>query len=123
MAFDTRAYAKRLRKAGIKRRQAKAHAEAMNRYLHPEIATASDLAALERSTRADLLALERRIERRLSWLEQRQEMPVPHMQLQVLGIMAATLGILFMLRKLTEHGRAPRPEPKRIASPDRLLPG
>lgn len=123
MAFDARAYAKRLRKAGVKRRQARAHAKAMNRYLRPEVATPSDLAALQHATRADLLALERRIERRLSWLEQRQETPAPHMQLQALGIMAATFGILFILRKLTENSRGPRPEPKRIAIPDRLLPG
>jgi hypothetical protein len=123
MAFDTRAYAKRLKKAGIKRKQARAHAEAMNRYLHPEIATTSDLATLEQSTTANLLALEQRIDRRLTWLEQRQEMPVPHMQLQVLGIMAATLGILIALQKLTENGRGQRPEQKRIASADRFPTG
>lgn len=116
MAFDTRAYAKRLRKAGIKRRQAKAHAAAMSRYLHPQIAMASDLATLEQSTRADLLALEWRIERRLIWLEQRQETPTPHMQLQALGILAATFGILFMLWKLAENGRDPQQQQRRIAS-------
>ena len=46
MAFNTRAYAKRLKKAGIKRKQARAHAEAMNRYLRPDLATKSDLTAL-----------------------------------------------------------------------------
>jgi hypothetical protein len=94
MAFDTRAYARYLKRAGIKRRRAKAHAEAINRYLRPDLATQSDIAALEQ-----------RIDRRLEWLEYRLEAPGRHTQLQVLGVMAATLGILLALRKMTEDNR------------------
>ena len=116
MAFDTRAYAKRLKKAGIKRKQARAHIEAMNRYLLPDLARKTDIAALEQATSADLLSLERRIDRRLTSLERRLELPIQNTQMQALGIMAATLGVLFALRKLTENGRGPRPEQRRIAS-------
>ena len=69
MAFDTRAYAKRWKKAGIKRKQARAHAEALNRYLRPDLATKADIAALEQATNANLVAMEQRIDRRMSALE------------------------------------------------------
>ena len=118
MAFDARAYAKRLRKSGVTRKQARAHAEALKRSLRSELATKSDLAALEQSAAADLLAFERRIDRRLAWFE-RHEAPVPHNQIYALGIMAATLGILFALWKLTENGREQRPGQRQIASADR----
>ena len=39
MAFDTLAYVKRLETAGIDRREAEAHAEAINETLRPDIAT------------------------------------------------------------------------------------
>jgi hypothetical protein len=112
MAFDSRAYAKRLKKAGIKRKQIRAHVEAINRYLPPDLATQTDIEALEHSTNADLLALERR----LTSMEQRLELPFQSTQLHALGIMAATLGILIALRKLTENGSGQRPEQRRIAS-------
>ncbi len=123
MTFNTRAYAKRLKKAGIKRKQARAHAEAMNRYLRPDLATKSDLAVIEQSAAADLLALERRIDLRLTWLEQRQETPIPVTQIYAVGIMAATLGILLALQKLTENRRGEPPEQRHIASADRFLSG
>jgi hypothetical protein len=123
MAFDTRAYAKRLKKAGIKRKEARAHAEAMSRYVRPELAMKSSITALQQSATADLLALEQRIDRRLTWLERRPEMPIPHTQIQAFGIMALTLGILFALGKLTESSRGQRPEQRRIASADRFPTG
>src|SRR5690348_3108544 len=116
MAFDSRAYAKRLKKAGIKRKQIRAHVEAMNRYLPPDLATQTDLEAVEQSTNAALLAPERRIDRRLRSREQRHELPIQNTQIHALGIMAATLGILIALRKLTENGSGQRPEHRRLAS-------
>jgi hypothetical protein len=46
MAFDTLAYMKRLEAGGIDRAQAEAHAEAINDYLRPDLATKDDIAAL-----------------------------------------------------------------------------
>lgn len=113
MAFDTRAYAKYLKKAGIKRKHARAHVEAMSRYLPPDLATKTDIVAIEQATNADLLALERRMDRRLASLE---ALPIQNTQMQALGIMAAALGILFALLKLTENGHGQPPEQRRIAS-------
>ncbi len=88
MAFDTLAYAKHLEQAGVERRQAEAHAEAMNQYLRPDLATKSDtdalktdiaalrqetksdIDALRESTTADIAALEQRIDQRFTALEQ-----------------------------------------------------
>jgi hypothetical protein len=110
MAFDTLAYAKHLEQAGVDRLQAEAHAEAMNQYLRPDLATKTDIDALEQSTqaetasiRADIVALEQRIEQRLVLLEQRLERLIHQTQLQTLGIMAAMLGILFALLRFTGH--------------------
>ncbi|MGE0257199.1 MAG: hypothetical protein AB7H71_06960 [Alphaproteobacteria bacterium] len=122
MAFDARGYAKRLKKAGIKRKQVRAHVKAMTRYLPPDLATKSDLAAHEQSTAADLLDMEQRIDRRLTWLEQRPEAPIPQTQIPLLALMAATLGILFVLRKLTETDPRQPPQPRRLTSPDRFGP-
>jgi hypothetical protein len=130
MAFDTLAYAKHLEQAGVERRQAEAHAEAMNQYLRPELATKADIAALEQSTKADstalgqstkaaIAALEQRIDQRLTVLEQslraeikseiaaleqRLQRLIHQTQLQTLGIMAAMLGILFALLRFTGSG-------------------
>jgi hypothetical protein len=108
MAFDTLAYAKHLEQAGVDRKQAEAHAEAMNEYLRPDLATKADtaalqadIAALERSTKAELAALEQRIDQRFTTLEQRLERLIHQTQLQTLGIMAAMLGILFALLRFT----------------------
>ena len=57
MAFDTLAYVKRLETAGIDRREAEAHAEAINETLRPDIATRTDLDALRRDLRADVAAV------------------------------------------------------------------
>ena len=93
MAFDTLGYAKHLEQAGVERRQAEAHAEAMNQYLRPELAT-----------KADLAALEQRIAQRFTTQVQRFERLIPQTQWQTLGIMAALLGILFALLRFTGSG-------------------
>ena len=108
------------------RRQAEAHAEAMNQYLRPDLATKTDIAALQtdidalrQSTKADMAALEQRLDQRLTVLEQslraeikseiaaleqRLQRPIHQTQLQTLGIVGAMLGILFALLRFTGHG-------------------
>ena len=44
MAFDALAYMKRPEAGGIARDQAEAHAEAINDYLRPDLATKEDIA-------------------------------------------------------------------------------
>ena len=123
MAFNARDYAKHLKKAGIKRKQAKAHAEAVDQYLRPELARKSEIAALESSAKADLAALERRIEQQFAMLEQPLERPLPQTQLQTLVIMAATLGILFALRRMAGHDGNDRPRDDIERAPDLRLTG
>jgi hypothetical protein len=95
-----------------------AHAEAMNQYLRPDLATKTDIDALKQSTEAAIAALEQRMDQRFTMLEQspRAEIKseiaaleqwlqrlIHQTQLQTLGIMAAMLGILFALLKFTGH--------------------
>ena len=79
MALDTLAYTKHLEQAGIDRRHAEAHAEAISRYVVPDFATKPDPAALEH-----------RLEARIHQAE-----------LRILGVVAAMLGLLFVLLKFT----------------------
>jgi hypothetical protein len=109
----------------VDRRQAEAHAEAINQYLRPDLATKPDIAELEQSTKAEIgglgaaiVALEQRMDQRFTMLEQslraefkseiaaleqRLQRLIHQTQLQTLGIMAAMLGILFALLRFTGH--------------------
>jgi hypothetical protein len=101
MTFDTLAYAKHLEQAGVDRRQAEAHAEAINQYLRPDLATKPDIAELEQSTKAEIGGLGAAIVA----LEQRLQRLIHQTLLQTLGIMAAMLGILFaLLRFIGNNG-------------------
>ena len=79
MTLDTLAYAKHLEDAGVERRQA----EAINRYLLPDLATRADLAGMEQRLVATF-------ENRLHQVE-----------IRILGVIAAMLGLLFALLKFT----------------------
>jgi hypothetical protein len=83
MALDTLAYTKHLEDAGVERRQVEAHAEAINRYLLPELATKTDLTGMEQR----LVAV---FENRLHQVE-----------IRIPGVVAAMLGLLFALLKFT----------------------
>lgn len=51
LAFDTLAFAKHLRDHGVKSSEAEAHAEALGKFILPDIVTKADLqAALDRQT-------------------------------------------------------------------------
>ena len=66
--FDTLSTARELEAAGVERRQAEAHAEALRRAVsadRDEFATKADLAGVRDELRADLAALEARLTWRL----------------------------------------------------------
>ena len=66
--FDTLTTARELEAAGVERRQAEAHAEALRRAIsadRDEFATKADLAGVRDELRADLAALEARLTWRL----------------------------------------------------------
>jgi hypothetical protein len=79
MSLDTLAFSKHLQEAGVDRTHAEAHAEAMNRYLLPDLVTKPDLIAVEHRLTAVMHTVE----------------------IRILGIVGAMLGILFALIKLT----------------------
>jgi hypothetical protein len=130
MAFDTLAYAKHLEPAGVDRRQAEAHTEAMNQYLRPALATKAEFDALRQATKTDIAALEQRMDQRstaleqslrakiksaIAALEQRLQRLIHQTQVQTLGMMGAMLGILFALLRMAATWReasdrtSPRP--------------
>lgn len=71
MAIDTLAYTKHLEQAGVERPQAEALAEALHRFVLPDLTTKADLAALKH----DLAAL------------------IHTVEIRSLGIIAAMLGL------------------------------
>lgn len=112
MALDALAYAKHLEGAGVERRQAEAHAEAMNRYLLPDLATKADLLGLEERMDHRMQAMEQRMDQRMQAMEQRMqameqrliamfENRLHQVEIRMLGVVAAMLGLLFALLKFT----------------------
>jgi hypothetical protein len=101
VAFDTLAYVKRLETAGIDRREAEAHAEAINETLRPDIATRTDLDALRRDLRADVGA----VRAEMVAMEQRLlngiRTELAQRELRMVGVMVALLGVLFALIRFT----------------------
>jgi hypothetical protein len=61
MTIDTLEYVKKLEAAGVDRRAAEAHAEALRASIEDELATKSDIVRLEASTKSDILRLEAKI--------------------------------------------------------------
>lgn len=64
MAIDTLAYVKSLEAAGVERRAAEAHAEALSRHFVSDVATKADL-------ESGLTALEHRLDLKMEQLEHR----------------------------------------------------
>ena len=87
MVFDTLAYMKRLEAGGIARDQAEAHAEAINDYLRPDLATKDDIAVLRSELKTDIAALRSDIATFRQDMAQREA--------RLIGIVAAMLGVLF----------------------------
>jgi hypothetical protein len=100
MAFDTLAYMKRLEAGGIDRAQAEAHAEAVNDYLRPDLATKDDIATLRgemdvfrAEAHAGMAGLEQRLVGAISTLRQ----DIATREARLIGVIAAMLGVLFGL--------------------------
>jgi hypothetical protein len=79
MAIDTLAYSKALEASGVDRKAAEAHAEALTKYVLPDLVTKADLAA----TKVELEQAMERIEHRLT--------------LRLIGIVGAFDAALFAL--------------------------
>ena len=90
MTIDTLAYAKELEAAGIDRRAAEAHAEALTRHVLPDLATKADLEqAVNR--------LEQRIDQTVERSEHRLEQSMHQQSLRHFGV---TLGIVGLMNAI-----------------------
>ena len=100
MAFDTLAYMKRLEAGGITRDQAESHAEAINDYPRPDLATTDDITRLRMELDTRMAGLEQRIITAIASL--RQDMAQRETRLVAVFIIAvgALLGITVALLKL-----------------------
>ena len=71
LAFDTLAYAKKLKEAGVPQKQSEIHAEALAEIIDERLATKQDLKELEMRLKQDLKELEMRLKQDLKELEMR----------------------------------------------------
>jgi hypothetical protein len=97
MTIDTLAYAKELEAAGVERRAAEAHAEALTRHVLPDLVTKADLqSAVER--------LEQRVDQTVERSEHRLESAMHQQSLRhfgmTLGIVGVMNAILFALLRV-----------------------
>jgi hypothetical protein len=90
MTIDTLAYSKTLESAGLERKAAEAHAEALTQHVLPELVTKADLAA----AKADLEKAIDRLEHKLDIAIERSE---HRLTLRVIGIVGAFDAALFAL--------------------------
>lgn len=82
LTFDTLAYSKRLKAAGVPEKQAEVQAEAFAEIIEERLATKQDLKELENTLRRDMKELEMRLTLRLG------------------GMMAAAIAVVATLVKL-----------------------
>lgn len=88
MALDTLGFSKYLEEHGVDRGQAEAQAEAANRFLFPQLATAADIAQLK----TDLAGTGTRLSAEIARLE-------ATMTMRTLAIVGALNAMLFALSK------------------------
>lgn len=88
-AFDTLAYAKRLRDAGVPESQAEAHAEALRQITADQLATKTDIALLQR----DLKELELRLEARFADVGRAIEAMKTDLLKWIIGLFIAQVGL------------------------------
>jgi type VI protein secretion system component VasF len=94
MTFDTLSYARRLRQAGVPEAQAEAMADATRELVVQDVATRTDLAALEQRLKADLVALEQRLIAAMETLSLRLTIRTGIMLAAGLSLMTALIGLL-----------------------------
>ncbi|HWD60722.1 MAG TPA: hypothetical protein VG308_20730 [Stellaceae bacterium] len=90
MSIDTLAYSKTLESAGLDRKAAEAHAEALTHHILPELVTKSDLSAAKTDIEQAIARLENRMDLAIERAEHRTT-------LRVIGIVAAFDAALFAL--------------------------
>ncbi len=97
MAIDTLAYAKSLEAAGVDRRAAEAHAEALTHHVLPDVATKGDIEQLRVATKADLGATEQRLMMAIEQSAHQQSVRVFGMVFAIVGLLDALLFALLRI--------------------------
>jgi len=93
MAFDTLAYAKKLKEAGFTEQQAEVQAEALASIVESELATKRDLKETEAALKRDLKEVESRLEAKLAEVESRLEAKLAETKAEIIKWM---IGLLFV---------------------------
>ena len=91
--FDTLAYAKKLKEAGVPEKQAEIHAEAIVEIVEDKLATKRDLKDLEVAVQRDIKELEVTVQRDIKELELR-------LIIKLGSLIAASIAIVAALVKL-----------------------
>src|SRR5207244_5286569 len=105
MTFDTLSYARRLRQAGVPEQQAEAMADATRELVVQDVATKSDIAAVEQRLKTEIVGVEQRLKTDIAALEQRLTAAIETSSLRVtvrmgiivaagLSLMTALIGLL-----------------------------
>jgi hypothetical protein len=104
LAFDTLGYAKRLRDGGVSPDQAEAHAEAARDFIMIELATKTDLLAVQADLKAAIAQLETKLEAKIAHLDLKFDTKIDNLSLRLtvrLGVMlAAGIAVLGALLRL-----------------------
>ncbi len=90
IAFDTLAYAKRLKEVGVPEKQAEVQAEAMVELVEERLATKQDILDLKRATKHDLLDLKRDMKE----IEMRITIRLGALMMAAVGTVAALVKLL-----------------------------
>ena len=90
IAFDTLAYAKRLKEVGVPEKQAEVQAEAMVELVEERLATKQDILDLQRVTQQDILDLKRDMKE----MEMRMTIRLGTLMMAAVGIVAALVKLL-----------------------------
>jgi hypothetical protein len=104
LAFDTHAYVKKLRDAGVPEQQAEIQVEAIASLIEERMVTKQDQQLLETNLRRDLKELETRLETRLKELEVELKHDIKDLEMRLLirlgGLLVIGIGAIATLIKL-----------------------
>jgi hypothetical protein len=97
MSIDTLAYAKELEAAGVERRAAEAHAEALTKHVLPDLGTKADLTAMKTELEGAIDRLEQRLRTAMEQTAHQQTVRVSGIVFAIVGLLDA---ILFALLRV-----------------------
>ncbi len=94
IAFDTLAYANKLKKAGIPDEQAEVHAAAIAEIVNEQMATKRDIKELETALRHDIKEMDTALRHDIKEMEMRLTIRMGAMAVVVIGVITTLVKIL-----------------------------